>query len=381
MINALNPNVHLVMELVHHANLPYLAPLVPLTAAGIRNQNMMAPAFISGEVFVASMVDYLMMQSYSNQGTDALILSLLQEWHRQPAAEAPPPAAAVVHPASRCPEQLGSSSGNTNDAGVGLLQQLGSYSLRDLYTTGCGESSVAAAAARYCDDNDDGCDDGRSIGVDQASASDQPHLIISSSAPAAAAAAIVAAVRASGPVDEAVLEEAQPHPSPALSPGAAAAAGAGPARASLGKGSTTYYKRCPRSSVEESINSGSSSSSSSTGPSAATLMQVAVRGHEVGLMYHEYFQQQLQQGVLVLGLYRLVRQQDHFFFCVMTNPLKVRWFGSRYYHYDCGCSSALFEMSGSAKDIIISLVVESGSNSTWSTLYITVCSNHSLQIK
>lgn len=51
-------------------------------------------------------------------------------------------------------------------------------------------------------------------------------------------------------------------------------------------------------------------------------MQVAVRSHEVGLTYHEYFQQQLQQGVLVLGLYRLVRQQGHSFFCVMTNPLK-----------------------------------------------------------
>jgi hypothetical protein len=91
----------------------------------------------------------------------------------------------------------------------------------------------------------------------------------------------------------------------------------------LGKGSGSFKLRCPGLVLEEEFKG----STGSTVPSSPTLMQVAVRIHEVGLTYSEYFHSQLQQGVLVLGLYRLVRQQDHSFFCVMTNPMKVR--GSR----------------------------------------------------
>ena len=323
MINALKPNVHLVMELVHHANLPYLAPLVPLTAAGIRDQHVMAPAFISGEVFMANMVDYLMMQSYSNQGTETLILSLLQEWHRQPAAAAAPAAAGAVDPDSRCPDEplRGSSSSSTSDGTLQQPQKLASYSLADLYPAGLGSPVAPAAGA------DDGCDDRYSL-ADQAAASAQPQMPLSSSSSssAAAAAAVTAARGTSGAVAEGVIEEpATPHSPPQPSE-AAAAAGAGPANTSLGKGSSSFDKRCPSLFLEEALNS----SSSGTGASAATLMQVAVRSHEVGLTYHEYFHQQLQQRVLVLGLYRLVRQQDHSFFCVMTNPLKVsHWDGSK----------------------------------------------------
>jgi hypothetical protein len=62
MVCGLNPRVRLATEMVHPSNVAYLAPLVPLQGLGLKQQVMLSPAYMSGQVFTSDFVDYLMLQ-------------------------------------------------------------------------------------------------------------------------------------------------------------------------------------------------------------------------------------------------------------------------------------------------------------------------------
>ena len=77
MVCGLNPRVRLATELVHPNNVAYLAPLVPLQGLGLKQQVMLSPAYMSGQVFTADFVDYLMLQVSKTSQTMVMSLRYL----------------------------------------------------------------------------------------------------------------------------------------------------------------------------------------------------------------------------------------------------------------------------------------------------------------
>jgi hypothetical protein len=81
LLRSLNPSMQVMTELILPQNMGYLMPVAPLRSVPSRRQPLLSPAYISGAVFVAQLIDDLMLSSYCNDAADRIILQLLHRWH------------------------------------------------------------------------------------------------------------------------------------------------------------------------------------------------------------------------------------------------------------------------------------------------------------
>jgi hypothetical protein len=78
LLKSLNPDMQLITELIMPQSLAYLAPTVCLRGLQKEQQMLLAPSYMSGSVFMASLLDRLMLSSYSDNASDRIVLQLLQ---------------------------------------------------------------------------------------------------------------------------------------------------------------------------------------------------------------------------------------------------------------------------------------------------------------
>eukprot|EP00775_Hariotina_reticulata_P006540 gene6540-6766_t len=80
LLKSLNPDMQMFTQLIMPQSLAYLSPTICLRGLQKEQHMLLAPSYMSGSVFMASLLDRLMLNSYSNNASDRIVLQLLQRW-------------------------------------------------------------------------------------------------------------------------------------------------------------------------------------------------------------------------------------------------------------------------------------------------------------
>lgn len=61
-------------------DMAYLYPLTPLPGLRLTQSAALAPAYMSGAVFIADSLDAMTVQAYTNHGAHKIVLKLMHQW-------------------------------------------------------------------------------------------------------------------------------------------------------------------------------------------------------------------------------------------------------------------------------------------------------------